>query len=141
MKFKLLLTLLILSLLTLICLPNQAMAAKTRTVVKKTVPAAVNPTVYVKFRSDRKAITLTFYNLQTSNSGAYELTYNGNGIDQGVVGAVLPTEGNTVSRTLLFGTCSKAVCTYHKNINNMRLKVTYKLKNGKTLIKRFTIKV
>lgn len=133
---------LIIPLLLVFTQPNQVFAAKARVAAKKTTAVtATRPTVSVKFRSDRKAIILTVYSMQTANSGAYELTYNGNGIDQGVVGAFLPSEGSTISRTLLFGTCSKAVCTYHQNINNTQLKLTFKLKNGQTLIKRYKIKV
>lgn len=126
--------------------PKFVFAAKARVVKKVVVPTkaavvATKPTVYVKIRNDRRALTLTFYNLNTTNSTNYELTYLGSGIEQGVFGSIPTKEGNTASRQLLLGTCSKLVCTYHRNVNNVQLKVTYKLKAGKTLIKRFKIRI
>lgn len=107
----------------------------------QSVSAANTPSFSVKLRKDRKAITAYFNNLKYSTSTSYELTYTGNGIEQGVVGSIYPKEGNVSSRLLLFGTCSKKVCVYHKNIKNTRLTIRSKLKTGKTLIKRFKIKV
>lgn len=126
--------------------PKSVFAAKARVVKKVVVPAkavvvATKPTVYVKIRNDRRALTLTFYGLNTANSANYELTYVGNGIEQGVFGSIPSSEGSTASRQLLLGTCSKLVCTYHRNVSSVKLKVTYKLKTNKTLIKRFTIRI
>jgi len=122
--------------------PSSAHAAKTRVWgTKKTATVATRPSFSVKFRSDRRALNVNFYNINLAQSISYELTYLGNDIDQGVVGAVRPSEGNSAFRLLLFGTCSKNVCTYHRNIQNARLVITAKLNNGKTLIKRYTIRV
>ncbi len=104
--------------------------------------AAVNrPTFSVKIRSDRRALNVYFYNQQYAKSITYELTYNGNGIDQGVVGSIYKNEGNSAYRLLLFGTCSKKVCTYHRNIKNAQLIIRAKLLTGQTLIKKYTIKI
>ncbi|PIQ70287.1 hypothetical protein COS55_04035 [Candidatus Shapirobacteria bacterium CG03_land_8_20_14_0_80_40_19] len=111
----------------------------TQTTTKTTT--ATRPTFSVKFRSDRRALNVSFYNLNTASSTSYELTYLGNDLEQGVVGSINPNEGSSASRLLLFGSCSGNVCTYHKNIQNMQLKITSKLKSGKTLIKRYRIKV
>ena len=125
--------------------PDSVYAAKQRVwavqKTTKTVTSATRPTFSVKFRSDRRALNINFYNLDTASSASYELTYNGNGLEQGVVGSIYPKEGNAASRLLLFGTCSKKVCVYHKNIKNTQLTIKSKLKTGKTLVKRFKIKV
>ena len=124
--------------------PNMVFAAKKRVWGAQSVKVtttATRPSFSVRFRSDRRALNVNFYNLTTASSTSYELTYLGNGIEQGVVGSINQTEGSSASRLLLFGTCSKAVCTYHKNIQNMRLTITSKLNSGKTLIKRYKIKV
>jgi len=107
----------------------------------KTTTVATRPTFSVKFRADRRALNINFYNISSASSITYELTYMGNSLDQGVVGSVRSSEGSSAFRLLLFGTCSKNVCTYHRNIQNMQLKITSKLNSGKTLIKRYKIKV
>lgn len=104
------------------------------------VSTSTKPSYSVKLRSDRKALTLYLYSVATAKSIEYELTYTGNGIEQGVYGSVNSGEGNSVSRLLLFGTCSHNVCTYHSNLQNMVLKITSKTNNGKTYIKRYRIK-
>ena len=123
--------------------PNLTFAAKTRvwTTGSAKTTVASRPSFSVTFRSDRRALNIRFYNLKTASSTSYELTYNGSGNDQGVVGSALTSEGNSASRLLLFGTCSHGVCTYHQNIQNMQLTITSKLNTGKTLIKRYKIKV
>jgi hypothetical protein len=114
---------------------------KTTTATTQTTTIASRPSFSVKFRSDRRALNISFFNLQTASSTSYELTYFGNNLDQGVVGSANASEGNSTTRLLLFGTCSKNVCTYHQNISGMQLVITSKLNNGKTLIKRYKIKV
>lgn len=124
--------------------PTSVFAAKLRvwkTTQKTTVTSATQPTYSVKLRSDRRALNITFNNVNTANSVTYELIYLSNDLDKGVFGSILPKEGNYATRSLLFGTCSKTVCTYHPNITNMQFKITAKLKNGKTLIKKYKVKV
>ena len=113
---------------------------KKTTSTTQTVVTASKPSFTVKLRSDRRALNISFFNLQTATSTNYELTYTGNDLDQGVVGSTNANEGNSTTRLLLFGTCSKNVCTYHKNISGMQLTITSKLNNGKTLIKRYKVK-
>ena len=135
-------------LLALSLSPETVFAAKKRVWKQSVKPAVVTiamPSYSVKIRSDRRALNITFNNLNTVDftvSGVeYELTYLGNDIEQGVVGSIKADEGNSTTRQLLFGTCSKNVCTYHRNIKDARLKITCKLKNGKTLIKKYLIKI
>lgn len=92
-----------------------------------------------RLRSDRKALIVSLSGLSQANSVSYTLSYTANGIPQGVGGTIIPSQ-NTASRELLFGTCSKNVCTYHRNISDMRFAVTSNLKSGKKVTKPFRIK-
>lgn len=97
--------------------------------------------VAVRLRPDRRALILTLSNLQVAKSVSYTLTYQGNGTDQGVAGTIDSSLGTSVSRELLFGTCSSGVCRYHQNIQNMKLEIESDLLNGKKTIRRFRIRV
>jgi len=123
--------------------PKKTLAAKPRVWSKTstTQTTATRPTFSVKLRKDRLALNVSFYNLNTADSVSYELTYIGNDNEQGVFGSVFVKEGDVASRLLLFGTCSKNVCRYHQNIQNMQFKITAKLKSGKTLIKKYKVRV
>jgi len=98
-------------------------------------------TVTPKLRRDRKALLIYFGGLQNANSVSYLIIYTTNGQEEGAGGSVDPSQGNTSSREILFGTCSKNVCRYHTNITNMRLEATADLKSGKKLIKRYKIRI
>ncbi len=94
-----------------------------------------------KLRRDRLALILTLSNLQKVNNITYTLMYQTNGKDEGVSGTIDSSVGPSVTRELLFGTCSAGVCRYHQNISNMKLEVVSKLPNGKQTLKRYRIKV
>lgn len=133
-----------LSLITYHLSSSPALAAKARvwnTTKTSSAGSATRPTYSVKLRSDRRALNVTFNNVNTANSVTYELTYFSGDLEKGVFGSILPKEGNYTTRSLLFGTCSKNVCTYHPNISDMQFKIVAKLKNGKTLTKRYRVKV
>ena len=135
---------LFLSLIAYHFFPSPVLAAKPRvwkTTQKSTATSAGRPTYSVKLRSDRRALNITFNNVNTANSVTYELTYLSGNLEKGVFGSILAKEGNYTTRSLLFGTCSKNVCTYHPNISGMQFKITTKLNSGKTLIKKYKIKV
>ncbi len=135
---------LVFSLLMLFSSVKPSLAAKQRvwsTQSATAVTTASKPTYSVKLRSDRKALNVIFNNVTTASSVTYELTYLSGELDKGVFGSILPKEGNYATRLLLFGTCSKNVCTYHQKITNMEFKITAKLKSGKTSIKKYKIKV
>ena len=122
-----------------------SMALKQRvwksTTTKKTTSTAVTSSVGVSVRKvDRQNIRISFSNVKATSKIDYELTYNSSGTEQGVFGTVKPSEGNSLSRTLYFGTCSNKVCRPHTGISNARLTVTMKLNTGKTLKKRYSIK-
>lgn len=103
--------------------------------------AATGFYVSPKLKADRQALNIYFGNLSKVRSVSYVLTYAGNGSDQGVMGSIDSSNGNTTNRELLFGTCSTNVCTYHANISNMKLEVTVEQLSGKRTLKRYRIKV
>ena len=93
-----------------------------------------------KIRFDRQALIVAFSNLQKVNNVTYTLMYQTNGEDQGVNGTLDSSSGSSVTRELLFGTCSD-VCRYHQNISNMKLEIVSKLPNGRQTLKRYRIKI
>lgn len=93
-----------------------------------------------RIRADRKAFIVSFSNLQNASSVSYTLVYNANGQQEGA-GGTISSSGNSATRELLFGTCSKDVCRYHTNITNARFEVTYTTASGKKYLKRYRIKV
>ncbi|MFZ5365919.1 MAG: hypothetical protein ACOZBZ_01360 [Patescibacteria group bacterium] len=93
-----------------------------------------------KLRSDRRALIVNFSNLGVVSSFSYELIYTANSIPQGVSGTVTPTGEQSTQRELLFGTCSKNVCRYHRGISGMKFVVTSTLKSGLRVRKTFRIK-
>lgn len=93
-----------------------------------------------KFRSDRQALVLTLSNLQKVKNVTYTLMYQTNGVDQGVGGSLDSSSGPSVTRELLFGTCSD-VCRYHSNITNMKLEIVSELPNGRQTLKRYRIRI
>jgi len=104
---------------------------------KVSLGASVSP----KLRGDRLALIVTFGNIQKVASVTYTLMYQTDGVDQGVSGSLDSSAGNSVTRELLFGTCSSGVCRYHGNINSMKLEVVSELSSGKRVIKRFRVRV
>lgn len=93
-----------------------------------------------RLRGDRKALLVSFSNVQNAESISYTLLYQTNGQDEGAIGSVNPSQG-TATRELLFGTCSRNVCRYHQNITNAKLEVVAKLKSGKSLTRRYRIRI
>lgn len=101
----------------------------------------VGPYASARLRGDRLALVLTVGNLQKATNAVYTFMYQTAGVDQGVSGSLDSSSGNTVTRELLFGTCSSGVCRYHENLTNMKLEVNFELPNGKHLIKRFKVRI
>lgn len=110
----------------------------TKTTVKASTGAGIN--VSPQLRSDRRALNISFGNLKNATSLSYTLIYTANGQQEGAGGTISPS-GNSATRELLFGTCSKDVCRYHTNITGMKFEVTYTATSGKKYLKRYRIKV
>lgn len=119
-------------------------AAKKR-VAKSTAKTTVAATAtrgvgaWVRFRSDRLALLINFSNFGNIQSGSYELTYQANGIGQGAGGSIIMADTDT--KSLLFGTCSSGVCTYHNNISGAKLTITSVLKSGQKVLKTYRLRV
>lgn len=97
-------------------------------------------TVKVKFRSDRKGVVLNLGNLTAASGVSYDLIYDTRGTTQNAGGAV-KISSDTANTEVIFGTCSSGVCRYDSGITNARLTITSTLKNGRTIIKPFRLKV
>ena len=109
----------------------------------RSISTQASNTVIVQpgFMPGRGGLRVYFGNLQNAKSVSYTLSYETNGKPEGVSGTVSPSDGNSATRELLFGTCSTGVCTPHQNIKNMKLEVKIALVSGKVSVKRYRIKV
>ena len=121
---------------------------------KKVLPRVLNPgstnasskslkgiTTSVRFRSDRRALIVTFDNLQIASSVNYVLTYTTDGTEQGFQGSVSTTLPSPQTREIVFGTCSSGACRYDTKPTNAKLQITTTLKTGKKVIKTYRIKI
>lgn len=112
----------------------------TKPIAKTKSFAGKGISVYPKLRSDKKALNVSFGNLQNARSIQYNLIYRTEGHEEGAGGTITKQTGGT-TRELLFGTCSSGVCRYHTNISNMRLEILTELNSGKKTLKRYRIKI
>ncbi len=81
----------------------------------------------VRIDSEQKNhfLNLYFSNLFFVNKISYEFAYNHDDGQEGIVGEIMPRGKVVVKKEIILGTCSAdTTCVYHKNIQNMRLKVT-----------------
>ena len=72
-----------------------------------------------------KDIRATFSNLKNAKKISYTLTYvRAGGISDGAGGTLIP-KGKTITKIITLGSCSTGnVCTIHKGLKNIKLKVT-----------------
>lgn len=117
----------------------QASKTSAKTIGKTSVGTTIG--VFPRIRADKRALIVNFTNLQNASLVSYLLTYQTYTQGEGARGSLNLTGSSSKTQELLFGTCSKNVCTYHKGISNMRLEVSYTAKSGKKYIKRYKIKV
>lgn len=124
--------------LTFFISPMNVSAAKkrVRTVSTKSISYSS-----AKLSRPTNSIIVTFMNLGSVSKASYELTYNANGVSQGVTGSLIPTGANAESRDLYFGTCSKGVCTPHTNITNAELLVQITRNNNTVTTKLYRIRI
>lgn len=121
-------------------LPQAAKAQISGSVVKKSTTGG-NIGVYPKLRGDRRALKVSFTNLQNASSVSYQLIYKTSTQDEGAMGGLNLNGSSSQNAELLFGTCSKNVCRYHSGIRDARLEVSYTLKSGKKYLKKYKIRV
>lgn len=137
MKFKML----AITFFLFLTLNFPALALKKRVWTGVSVSTASSPSASIRLTNWKQNVSITFANVKLCQSITYELTYLSNNLEQGVFGSVKPSEGNTVSRSLFMGTCSRKVCVAHRNITNLRLEITYKLTSGQSIVKRYRIRL
>ena len=104
------------------------------------VSSATLPQTGLKLRGDHLALLLTLTNMDKAQSLSYLLTYQAAGVGQGAEGSHDPALGNT-QKELVFGTCSANVCTYHQSLSDMLFQATIGLKDGRTLVRKYQIKI
>lgn len=114
--------------------------AASKTVPKKTTVKSNSAGVSITKSRDKKSVTVTFNNLKDVKSISYILSYDTRDNTEGAVGTIKTKGAKSVSRKLLFGTCSSGVCRYHKNISNVMLEVTFTTKKG-SFTKTYPIKL
>lgn len=97
-------------------------------------------TVAYRLRKDKRALIITFGNLQNAKTVDFTLLYSANGIDRGVMGGYTPKKTRTKTQEVILGTCSSGSCVYYTKIKNMKLEVVAKLKSGETFKKTYSIR-
>lgn len=110
---------------------------------KKKVITKASPAIGVKTQvaRDRRSVSIYFNNLQKTSSVFYTLNYLNSGKSEGAGGTINTKGKYSLSRTLLFGTCSAGVCRYHKNIKNVKITVTVTFRDGSQKTFTYNIKV
>jgi len=127
-------------LLILFLLLPSPVEAKKKLPSRPAVAVSGLPQTSLKLRGDKHALLLSLSRLTEAKNFSYILTYQADGIGQGVEGSYDPSLGST-QKELVFGTCSGSVCTYHQNISEMLFQATIGLKDGKTLTRKYQIKL
>jgi hypothetical protein len=108
-----------------------------------TKKAVKNPEIIVqtKVNINKNAVNVYFGNLQKTSSLFYQLSYITNGKQEGAGGTITTKGKYSLSRNLIFGTCSAGVCRYHKKISNAKLNVTVTYLDGKTKTKTYGVRL
>lgn len=85
------------------------------------------PFFFLTPRSDGKAFNLKVTRIPDGAKIDYEITYMTEGVTQGVIGQVVPQAGQDFyEREHIFGTCSRNVCKYDRNVEFGKWKATVK---------------
>lgn len=88
-------------------------------------------------RNDGNALILTLRRTASYDSISYELAYNSEGIDRGVMGNIdTKDKKGEYEQEILFGTCSKNVCKYDPEVENGTL--TLHIRRGKGAYRMIT---
>lgn len=95
----------------------------------------LDPSVVVDLtpRSDGKAVNLTVSNVPAgTDSIEYEISYdNDKGLRKGANGKITVKGEKEISRNdILFGTCSKSVCTYDTGVTSVSLTLRFTTTKG-----------
>lgn len=88
-------------------------------------------------RRDGNALVLNIKRTASYDSISYELAYTSEGIDRGVMGTInVGEKKGEYEQEILFGTCSKNVCKYDKDVENGTL--TLHIKNDRQAFRMIT---
>ncbi len=88
-------------------------------------------------RRDGNALVLNLKRTASYDKISYELAYNAEGIDRGVMGEInTKDKKGEYEQEILFGTCSKNVCKYDKGVENGTL--TLHIQKGKQAFRMVT---
>jgi hypothetical protein len=99
---------------------------------KREVPEIMlRPYFFLSPRFDGKAFTIKVTKIPKDAKIEYEITYLTDGVTQGIIGQVVPEQGKDFyEREHIFGTCSKNVCKYDRNIEFGKWKASIETKEN-----------
>ncbi len=95
----------------------------------------------VKFRGDRLGIIVTLGSLQAAYKVDYFLSYQTRGTTQGASGSITDTSIGSVTRDIIFGSCSKGACRYDTGISNAKFVISIYLNSGRKIVRSYRLKV
>jgi hypothetical protein len=99
--------------------------------------AADGPFALLFPRNDGNALVLNLKRTGLYDKISYELAYNTEGVDRGVVGDInTKDKKGEYTQEILFGTCSRNVCKYDKDVENGTL--TLHIRKGKEAYRMVT---
>lgn len=101
----------------------------------------VNLVISPNVAKNKRSVSLYLANLQKTISVTYSLSYVTDGKSEGAGGTIKTKGKYSLSRNLLFGTCSNKVCRYHKKIKNAQLTVVVTYLDGTSITKTFKLRV
>lgn len=122
------------TLLFVACWIPSSVGAKAKPAPKKT-----NVIISPVLAKSKKSVSVYFANLQKVSSIQYELSYLTNGKPEGAGGTISTKKKYSLSRTILFGTCSNKVCRYHSKLRKATLTVIITFTNGTRLTRKFKL--
>ena len=95
---------------------------------------AAGPGATLRTDTNRRFTYLTFSNIKTVSKVNYVLVYDTATGQKGIEGG-FKSSGKTRSTTRrqILGTCSSGKCVYHGKVKNLKLDVTFTLRNGSTV--------
>jgi len=90
------------------------------------------PAINLTLSDDKKTVSFAIKNITNYLKFSYELTYNSYNQPKGVIGSDVDLNGITeYTKQIDLATCSADVCTYDKNVNNIKLVIILIDQHGK----------
>ncbi len=93
----------------------------------KTLKPGEGPQVDLTSRFDKKAVILKISSMSADiQSVDYELVYDTNGVQRGVLGTLPVIAGqDNIIKEILLASCSKNVCVFDTNVSKLNLTVKF----------------